>query len=187
MLYLVTGDVRTGKTRWLERELAAARGRGASVFGVLAPGVWRQDGRGGFEKLGIDNVLLPQGERLRLADRRDIAVASGTVEQGGQSERAGLGWSMSESALARVDAHFELLGREVAPVPLERGVLVVDELGRLELLHGAGLVHALELLSRGPQPAWSDAVAVVRRDLLPAARAALDGAWDGVREVVPGA
>ena len=62
MLFILTGDIRTGKTTWLEarvQELAAA---GVSVQGVLAPGVWR-DG----EKVGIENVLLPSRKRVLLA------------------------------------------------------------------------------------------------------------------------
>lgn len=185
MLYLVSGEIQTGKTRWLQERLAAARADGVVVHGVLAPGVWRADGRGGFEKLGIDNILLPSGERVHLADRRDLAQRAGTAEACGQSERAGLGWAMSSEALARVDAHFDRLAREAAPVERDRGVLVVDELGRLELMHGGGIAHALELLRRGPQPGWADAVAVVRRGLLPLAHEALDAAWPEVREVFP--
>ncbi|MFR8830425.1 MAG: hypothetical protein ACLVHC_03640, partial [Eggerthella lenta] len=70
MLFLLTGDVQIGKTRWLERLAAELSGDGVQVAGVLAPGVWRVRephevpgerglaGEGRFEKLGIDNVLL---------------------------------------------------------------------------------------------------------------------------------
>ena len=76
MLFLLTGDVQIGKTRWLERLAAELSGDGVQVAGVLAPGVWRVRephevpgerglaGEGRFEKLGIDNVLLPGGERV---------------------------------------------------------------------------------------------------------------------------
>lgn len=69
--------------------------------------------------------------------------------------------------------------------PLLPGLTVVDELGRLELLRGRGLVHALELLERGPSAAWPHAIAVVRRDLVPAARERLVGAWGDVVAVGP--
>ena len=41
MLFLLTGDVQIGKTRWLERLAAELAGDGVPVAGVLAPGVWR--------------------------------------------------------------------------------------------------------------------------------------------------
>ncbi len=147
MLYMLTGEIQMGKTRWLERRVDEARAAGIDVHGVLAPGAWREEARG-------------------------------------PSERAGLGWAMSSAAVARVDAHFANLAR-AAGAPSRRGLLVVDELGRLELIHGDGLVHALELLRRGPQPAWEDAVVVVRRDLLDRAHEALDTAWPAVAHIVP--
>ena len=184
MLYMLTGEIQTGKTRWLERRVDEARAAGIDVHGVLAPGVWRRLPGGGLEKVGIDNVLLPSGERIHLAVRRDLARSAGREEARGPSERAGLGWAMSSAAVARVDAHFANLAR-AAGAPSRRGLLVVDELGRLELIHGDGLVHALELLRRGPQPAWEDAVVVVRRDLLDRAHEALDAAWPAVAHIVP--
>lgn len=186
MLYLLTGEIQTGKTRWLERRAARAAEAGVRVYGVLAPGVWHEDGAGGFEKLGIDNVLLPQNERIHLAERRDIAQRLGSVEPDGPSERARLGWAMSNAALARVNEHFSRLACEAAQVGGARGLLVVDELGRLELMRGEGLTAALDLLRRGPQPAWEDAVVVVRAGLLDRAHDALDSAWGGAVHVLPG-
>ena len=84
MLFLLTGDVQIGKTRWLERLAAELAGDGVPVAGVLAPGVWRVRephevpgerglaGEGRFEKLGIDNVLLPGGERVPFARERRL-------------------------------------------------------------------------------------------------------------------
>lgn len=198
MLFLLTGNIQVGKTRWLEAQAASLARGGTPVAGVLAPGVWRRCEPGdpaadahGFEKAGIDNVLLPDGERVHLARRRDLAVFDGSLERGGQSERAGLGWDMSDAAIARVDAHFRWLaedpahGRGGAPVQAG-GLVVVDELGRLELMRGEGLASALALLALGPRAGWPHALAVVRGDLLPYAHAALDAAWAGaVREISP--
>ena len=88
MLFILTGDVQSGKTRWLERLVAELAADGVESRGVLAPGVWRPradgddggprplgSGEGAYEKLGIDNVLLPQGERLRFGDTRGISRA----------------------------------------------------------------------------------------------------------------
>ena len=191
MLYLLTGQVQTGKTRWLQGLVSAYEARGVVVGGVLAPGIWRKvtarDGATSFEKLGIDNILLPEHETIPFASRRDLAVLDGTFDAESQSARAQLHWEISQDALARVNAHFEQLGHE-AGVRKASSLLVVDELGRLELLRGEGLVGALALLGLGPTPAYPDAVAVVRETLLPRAHELLDGPWKGdVREIAPGA
>ena len=191
MLYLLTGQVQTGKTRWLQGLVSAYEARGVAVGGVLAPGVWREvtarDGAASFEKLGIDNILLPEHETIPFASRRDLAVLDGTFDAESQSARARLHWEISRDALARVNAHFEQLTRE-AHVKTAASLLVVDELGRLELLHGEGLACALALLELGPTPAYPDAIVVVRETLLPQAHELLDGPWNGdVREIAPGA
>lgn len=191
MLYLLTGQVQTGKTRWLQGLVSAYEARGVAVGGMLAPGVWREvtarDGAASFEKLGIDNILLPEHETIPFASRRDLAVLDETFDAESQSARARLHWEISRDALARVNAHFEQLTRE-AHVKTAASLLVVDELGRLELLHGEGLACALALLELGPTPAYPDAIVVVRETLLPQAHELLDGPWNGdVREIAPGA
>ena len=111
MLYLLTGQVQTGKTRWLQGLVSAYEARGVVVGGVLAPGIWRKvtarDGATSFEKLGIDNILLPEHETIPFASRRDLAVLDGTFDAESQSARAQLHWEISQDALARVNAHFE--------------------------------------------------------------------------------
>ena len=119
MLFLLTGDVQIGKTRWLERLAAELSGDGVQVAGVLAPGVWRVRephevpgerglaGEGRFEKLGIDNVLLPGGERVPFARRRDLALAEGSFDPTSQSASAQLAWEIADEAIARVNAHFD--------------------------------------------------------------------------------
>ena len=63
MLFLLTGDVQIGKTRWLESLCASLQAAGTCVAGVVAPGQWVPrpegqpggkhgfDGAGRFEKL----------------------------------------------------------------------------------------------------------------------------------------
>lgn len=71
MLFLLTGDIQCGKTRWLENLCREAESRGTSVAGVLAPGVWEElkDAPEKFYKLGINNVLLPSKAKVRFANR----------------------------------------------------------------------------------------------------------------------
>ena len=189
MLFLLTGDVQIGKTRWLERLASELYAEGCEVAGVVAPGVWRAAGEGGFEKLGIDNVLLPDGERVAFARRRDLARAEGSLDPESQSEAAQLAWHISDDALARVNAHFGCIAEGMCGGAEEGkarpGLLVVDELGRLELERGCGLVAATELLARGATARFPHALAVVRDWLLPRAVERFGAAWGGARAISP--
>lgn len=205
MLLILTGDVQIGKTRWLEALCAELAGRGVVVSGVIAPGQWvvrapgrapgrhGLDGAGRFEKLGIDNVLLPQGRRIEFARRRDLASVGDGFSDGGQARAAGLGWAISDEAIDVVNDHFAQLGRR-APFQANAaacgdagacGLLVVDELGRLELMRDCGLVRAMELLDRGPTRAFPHALIVVRETLLDAAVARFKPTWGDVVAIGP--
>ena len=184
MLFLLTGDVQIGKTRWLEDLCASLQAAGTCVAGVVAPGQWVPrpegqpggkhgfDGAGRFEKLGIDNVLLPQGERIEFARRRDLAAGGKAFAEGTQAKAAKLGWAISDTAIAQVNAHFAALAKQAANETklAPHAMLVVDELGRLELLRGCGLINALAILDAGPTPQFPHAIAVVRETLLDEAR-----------------
>ena len=238
MLFFLTGDIQTGKTRWLSDLVGELEAAGVRVAGVLAPGVWRERGEeemtaraaakaaaretraaakaatralrregegadaktggnaqkhpdpageGRFEKLGIDNLLLPQHERIAFARRGDLAKEQGAYRPGSQSARAGLAWEIDDGSVARVNAHFARLAENGAAGASGAGssLLVVDELGRLELLRGEGLVEAMRLLGAGPASRFPHAVAVVRKGLLEEAHAALDGVWEAVAEIAP--
>lgn len=203
MLFILTGGVQSGKTRWLERLLVELAADGVESCGVLAPGVWRPRagcegegadgvlrplgaGEGAYEKLGIDNVLLPQGERLRFAQRRDLAERDGLLAPASQSAAAQLAWEIPDEAIARVNAHFAVLAG-CWDVPGEQpGLLVVDELGRLELEHGCGLTAALDLLDSGATAACPHALAVVRASLLERAKERFAAAWGGCVALTPG-
>lgn len=265
MLFLLTGGVQTGKTRWLAALADELASGGVDVAGVLAPGVWReheQEGERRFEKLGIDNVLLPTGERIAFARRRDLALAEGSFDPTSQSAAAQLAWEISDDAIARVNAHFDALAhgvaapadcarRAVSAAPADHacpesstalsspalpvvpacsaaparlssparpalpdevfhvkhsfaqtnvsretsgaveacetrsGLLVVDELGRLELMHDGGLVSATALLAQGPRTGFRHAIAVVRGWLLPRAEERFAAAWGGAQAIAP--
>lgn len=106
MLFLLTGEVQIGKTRWLESLVTELGAFGVPCAGVLAPGQWvpsmgpRADANG-FEKLGIDNVLLPGGERIPFARRGDLARADGTFNEESQAAKAELAWHIDDAAIAR--------------------------------------------------------------------------------------
>lgn len=216
MLFLLTGDVQIGKTRWLEDLCASLQAAGTCVAGVVAPGQWVPrpegqpggkhgfDGAGRFEKLGIDNVLLPQGERIEFARRRDLAAGGKAFEEGAQAKAAKLGWAISDAAIAQVNAHFAALAKQAGITPADddddpaaaqaaadetrlapHAMLVVDELGRLELLHSCGLTNALAILDAGPTPQFPHAIAVVRETLLDEARRRFEPHWGKVTVIGP--
>lgn len=195
MLLILTGQIRTGKTTWLRARVGALEAAGVACYGVTAPGVWDDRGR----KVAIDNELLPGQGRVRLARAADPA------------EAGGMAWDFDAAALARVNAHLAGLrggrphesgqrgGRpagdtlredspheDASPACAARpGLLVVDELGPLELRRGAGLTEALALLAEGPTRAWSHALVVVRAGLAEEAAALLGPTWGEVRELRP--
>lgn len=190
MLYLLTGNVQTGKTRWLEDEIARLAETGVTCYGVMAPGDWMPSSgehadANGFEKRGIWNVLLPDGERIRFADRRDIAEDQGIFKVQSEAGKAGLGWYIHDDAIERVNDH-------LAGVPARvdedgrRALLVIDELGRLELQHDGGLTEAVALMERGPQGALQDALVVVREELAPIAEERFAATWGGSTRIAPG-
>ena len=188
MLYILTGEIQTGKTRWLQVLIDKLAEKGVPLEGVLAPGVWRPNPTkpNGFEKLGIDNVMLPGGEVVPFARRRDLASGeTSKMELQGMPTDMKLAWAFSDEAVERVNAHFAELA--AGEPPARPGLLVVDELGPLELERGGlGLTEAVGLVARGPRPGWPHALIVVRDWLVPRARMVFGPAWNNeIREVGP--
>lgn len=154
-LAFLTGGRGAGKTRWCEALVRAARAAGLSACGLLSPPVLV-----GEEKSGIDLLDLATGERRRLAERA----------RPGLPGTAGLGWRFHPKALAAGNA---LLERVVAC-----DLLLVDELGPLELRRGSGFTAAFGLLDARR---YGLAIVVVRPGLVGAARSRWPGAapiWD---------
>lgn len=189
MLFILTGDVQIGKSRWLERLVDSLSQRSVPSYGVLAPGIWvASEGQAanadGLEKVGIDSVLLPQGQRVPFAARADLVGQAQLASPATQSERAKLGWRISDSALDQVNGHFRQIRacRNAAGRP---GLLVVDELGRLELLREEGLVEAMAALAEGPSAQLPHALVVARSALAGHAERRFAGSWGGCRLIGP--
>lgn len=128
---LVTGSRGSGKSRWCERLVEVARRRGWRVAGVLSPPVMDGD-----HKVGIDLLDLASGERQRLADVRRGAEGGTTTER----------WRFENATLAWGN---DVLRRASESLPQ---LLVVDELGPLELQRDAGLsagIAAIDGLRQG--------------------------------------
>jgi len=154
-LALLTGGRGAGKTRWCEALARSAHEAGLAIAGLLSPAVVI-----GGEKRAIDLLDLATGERRLLAERARPDLP-GT---------AGLGWHFEPEALAAGNAALERVGA--------CDLLLVDELGPLELGRGSGFTAAFDLLDARR---YGLAIVVVRPALVAAAEARWPGAaplWD---------
>jgi nucleoside-triphosphatase THEP1 len=139
MIVLLTGESGCGKTTLCARVVASLKARGLDVAGVLTLPRFA-DG----EKIGMDVEDVRTGERGALAER--AAVGAGT---------ANLAWKFDDAGLAR--------GAQILRDAPPCDVLVIDELGPLELIHNVGWIVALDVLQTGHYRA---ALVVVRPGLV---------------------
>lgn len=128
-----------------------ARQRALNCAGVISPARFE-----GGVKVGIDVLDVRTGQRRPLA------------------EAGGAGGSPTElrTPRYRFDADAVAWGGEVLNAACPCDVLIVDELGPLELERGQGWANALDILRDGP---FGMAVVVVRPGLLDVFRARLAG------------
>ena len=180
MLFLLSGHIEIGKTRWLEALVATLRAHDIESFGVLAPGQWIKTSPKctdttnsdpeiePYEKRGIDNILLPGERRIVFAYRNDLAPIE-LRNTCSQAQKAQLRWLIQDSAIQEVNDHFATLA-SATPCDYAPRLLVVDELGQLELIFKKGLSEAVSLLEHAAPGQFSHAIVVVRDTLLEKAR-----------------
>jgi nucleoside-triphosphatase len=128
-LVIITGERGAGKSTWCRRLVDQARLYGLNVDGLLSPAVFDAG-----QKVAIDLVAIGSRQRRRLAARRESAAAS--WPSGPRTE----GWQFAGETLAWGNN----LLRSLSPVD----VLVLDELGPLEMLENQGLTAGLERIDR---------------------------------------
>lgn len=114
-----------GKTTACQRAVDLARARGLSIAGVISPPVYY-----GEEKIAILLRDVSMGEERRLARRA------------GEGDRPTVGrWVFDDEVVA--------WGNRVLEGTPVCDLLVIDEIGPLELEQGAGLTVALDALRAG--------------------------------------
>lgn len=132
-IVVLSGESGCGKTTFCTRVAALARARGLLVAGVLTP-PRLADGR----KIGLDVEDIRTGQRRPLAEpcaqprRSSVGSTDGPATESWHFHADGLAWGA-------------MVLRRATPCDL----LVVDELGPLELVRGQGWTIGLDLLRAG--------------------------------------
>ncbi len=153
---LITGHSGSGKSRWCERLVALARRRGWRVAGVLSPPAM-DDGR----KVGIDLLDLITGERRRLADLRRGPNAEGPATERWRFDEAVLTWGDDALRSAGETAHDLVMVDELGPLELQRGVGFVSGLRLVdELSSGVACIVVRPSLLEAALKRWPDAVVI---------------------------
>lgn len=145
-LHIITGDRGAGKSTFCQHLAELAGAAGWQPGGLRSPAVVE-----GGQKTGIAAVDLRTGERRLLAVRRERDQPAAEL----QTNR----W--------RFDPEVMAWGNDVLQTAVPCDLLVVDELGPLELERGEGWLAGLAALDSGRYRAG---VVVIRPELLAIAR-----------------
>lgn len=150
-LGILTGWRGRGKTTWCSALASVARARGLAVAGLLSPAIF-------------DTDSLPVAERIKLRiDLVDLATGYSRVlatPGDPHAEGHGMRWHFIQETIAWGNA--ALSSADAADL------VIIDELGPLELTHGRGLTAGVALLD---EHRYSCAVAVIRPELVAQAQA----------------
>jgi nucleoside-triphosphatase THEP1 len=142
-LFILSGDREIGKTTFLKRLLQEPALQGQDIAGVVSPAVFR-----GQQKVGIDLLDPRTRVQKRLADLRSTLETASVTQH----------WNFLPETM---DWGNQLLA---AAVPCD--LLIVDELGPLELEMGQGWQQGISAVSSGR---YRLCLLVIRPSLLEAA------------------
>ncbi|MEA3326730.1 MAG: ATP-binding cassette domain-containing protein [Chloroflexota bacterium] len=142
-LILVTGLRGAGKTSWCSKLAKVAQEQGLNVSGILSPGIFT-----GKRKIGIAVKNLATGEQHQLAELR-------------KGEFEGLStprWRFNPESMSWAN--------DVLRYTIQNDLLIIDEIGPIELLRGEGLSAGIERIDHNQ---YKVACVVVRPSLVPTA------------------
>ncbi len=145
-LYILSGPRQVGKTTTCGRLAEHCRARAIDLAGLICPAK-EENGR----KYGIELV------ELRTGDRRDLAVVDDMP-------------SPLRTDEYRFDVEVVAWGSQVIDSATPCTVLMIDELGPLELIRNQGWVNGLEVLRGGR---YELGVVVIRPELVTAFQQAM--------------
>jgi nucleoside-triphosphatase THEP1 len=144
-LIFISGQSGSGKTHWCLELVEHAKAHGINAVGLVSPGVFEAG-----NKIGIELVDVASGSRKRLA------VCRGKSGKG----QFTLDWDFSDEVLNWGNS---ILGQ------LETcQLLILDEIGPLELQRGEGLMNSIALINARH---YGLACVVIRPSLLEIAQA----------------
>ena len=139
-LIIVTGLSGAGKTTWCQNLVKNAKSEDLSVNGILSPGRFHDD-----KKIGINVVDLASGEERILAN----------LNEKDQTRLSTPRWAFNADAM--------IWANRVLENATICDLLIIDEIGPLELLRNEGLLAGLKLIDKGH---YKIACVVVRSSLL---------------------
>jgi hypothetical protein len=140
MIYLLSGEIQSGKTSLCLEVIELAKNAGVRLGGVASPGVFE-----GEEKTAIDLLNIQTGERRRLAD------PLGEEKPAIATQR----WAFNSDVV--------IWGNQILKEAVPCDLLVIDELGPLEFYRGEGWISSFEVVASGD---FGSALLVIRPSLL---------------------
>lgn len=174
-LYVMTGQIQTGKTTWLKAFLKSAEQNNIRFDGLITPAIFDNG-----NKTGIEALLLPQKERFLLAQKRsdgndkqgsfpNSAQSSAATSHQGESTQLSqtsksscqpdkekkLGYDFDDKIMQKINMHLKTCKNAAN--------FIVDEIGPLELVQNKGYIEALNILDA---QSVNNALVVIRPSLL---------------------
>lgn len=142
-IFLVTGERGAGKTTWLKQLVAAARQVGYPVNGLLSPGAFENG-----NKIAINLVNLATDETRFMCTPVEphLSAGRGRIRRLDTGKLVLGGWEMQEDVLQwGNELLYEAILSQHTAKSETPAILIIDELGPLELNYGLGFTNAIQL------------------------------------------
>jgi len=137
---LITGERDAGKTIFCCNLVKKLKNSGFSVAGIVSPGIYHDN-----VKIGITAMDIKSGRKVRLAD----------YFPGWDKEKPSRIWKMNANSIP--------WGNRVLNKSVPCDILIIDEIGYLELEKNEGWKKSFEILE---EKLFKTAFIVIRRDLM---------------------